>query len=171
MKKIFWIIASFSILNHVSAQTTVEMTNAFTIEGLVKKSLVVTLDSLKKYPTTSIDSIVITNHLGQRKSTLKNIKVIPVRNFLDQLEIEVESPKQLSEFYFVFTAADGYKVVFSWNEIFNNALGQEVYVICEKDGAGVEQLENRISIISRTDKMTGRRYVKSLKKITVKRSE
>ena len=68
-------------------------------------------------------------------------------------------------------ATDGYKVVFSWNEIFNNALGQEIYIIVEKNGTGVEKLEDRITIITPTDNMTGRRYVKSLKKITVKRAE
>lgn len=171
MKKLLLILITASIMNSLSAQKAVETTHEFVVEGLVKKNLIVTLDSIKKYPTTSIDSIVITNHLGQRKSTLKNIKVIPVKIFLDQLEIEVESPRFLSEVYFVFTATDGYTVVYSWNEIFNHPSGKEIFIICEKNGASIENLEDRISVISSTDVMTGRRYVKSLKKIVVKQVE
>ncbi|MCC6279691.1 MAG: hypothetical protein IT262_03760 [Saprospiraceae bacterium] len=48
MKKALWLIFICSVLHSVSAQKTMEATNAFTIEGIVKKSLVVTLDSLKK---------------------------------------------------------------------------------------------------------------------------
>lgn len=48
MKKALWLIIFYSIFHSVSAQKTMETTNAFTIKGLVKKSLVVTLDSLKK---------------------------------------------------------------------------------------------------------------------------
>lgn len=152
-------------------QQSIEPSNEFIIEGLVKKNLTVTLDSLKNYPTVAIDSIGITNHLGERKSSLDKITVVPLKIFLDKVEIEVETPKQLSEFYFVFVATDGYKVVFSWNEIFNNPLGQEVYIVCSRDGRKIENLNSRIAIFSKTDMMTGRRYVKGLQKIIVKRAE
>ena len=171
MQKAFLLLLAFSIIDKIPAQKTIEATNEFVIEGTVQKSLIVTIDSLKKYPTTQIDSIVITNHRGEKKSTLKNIAAVPIRNFLNKIEIEVESPKQLSEFYFIFVASDGYKAVFSWNEIFNNKLGQEIYIIMESDGKKIENLDGRISIFSRTDLMSGRRYVKGLKKIIVKRVE
>lgn len=169
--QIFCISLAFMISSLATAQKNIEASNAFTIEGMVKKSLTVTLDSLKKYPAVSIDSIGITNHLGERKSSLQNITVLPLKRFLDQIEIEVESPKQLSEFYFVFEATDGYKVVFSWNELFNNPLGNEVFIVCSRDGKGIEKMDSRIAVFCRTDQMTGRRYVKGLKKITVKRVE
>lgn len=171
MQKLFFVILAFLIINKASAQRAIEATNEFIIEGLIKKSIVVNIDSLKNYSTIKIDSVVITNHLGEKKSTLKNIAVIPLKNFLNKIEIETDRPKELSEFYFVFIASDGYKVVFSWNEIFNNKLGQEIYIIIERDGAKIENLDGRIAIFSRTDLMSGRRYVKGLKKIVVKRAE
>lgn len=171
MQKLFFVIIAFLIVNKASTQRAIEATNEFVIEGMIEKSIVVNIDSLKNYSPVRIDSVVITNHLGEKKSTLRNIAVIPLKYFLNKIEIETDRPKELSEFYFVFIASDGYKVVFSWNEIFNNKLGQEIYIIIEKDGKRIESLDDRISIISRSDLMSGRRYVKGLKKIVVKRAE
>lgn len=153
------------------AQKEVLRTTEFVVEGQIKKEWLINLDSLQTYPTVMVDSLVIKNHLGQRKSTLKDIKGIPIKSILSKVEILAESPKQLSEFYFVFLAADGYKVVYSWNEVFNNELGDGIYVIAWKEGKGIAELPDGISVFSRTDSMTGRRYVKGLKKIIVKRAE
>jgi len=56
----------------LSAQKeNIPATENFTIEGKVKKELTVSLADLSSYKSHSIDSIVITNHLGERRSTLK----------------------------------------------------------------------------------------------------
>ena len=102
---------------------------------------------------------------------LKNIKAVPLKPVLADLKIKAEQPRQLSEFYFVAIAADGYKVVFSWNEVFNNPLGNTISIIVEANGKQIQDLDNRIAILSPTDEMTGRRYVKSLEKIVVRRVE
>jgi len=129
------------------------------------------LDSLARFKSQKIDSVVIFNHLGQRKSTLQNLEVVPLREVLGSSVIKVESPKQLSEFYFVCEATDGYKVVFSWNEVFNNPLGDSIFIIVRRDGKTPEQRQEGIALLSPTDNMTGRRYVKNLGKITVRRAE
>lgn len=153
------------------AQKDIQATTEFTVEGQVKKALQVNLDSIKAWPTEKLDSLVIKNHLGQRKSVLRDIQGIPLKSILDKVEILSESPKQLSEFYFVFIAADGYKVVFSWNEVYNHPAGEGIYLIAGKDGKDIEALEDKISVFSQTDLMTGRRYVKGLKRIVVKQAE
>ena len=165
-------ITVFSLLFpfHLAAQKDMTLTEHFTIEGLVEREVVITFDSLMAYPSEYIDSIVITNHLGERKSVLHDLKVVPLLVFLKNSPIKVESPKQLSEFYLVFEASDGYKVVYSWNELFNSTKGQELYAIMEKDGKRFGDLPDRIAVITPTDFMTGRRYVKSLSKIKVMRA-
>ena len=164
------LIFSFFVLP-VSAQKSIKPSDEFVIDGMVKKEITLNLDSLKTYKATSIDSILITNHLGEKKSALKNIKAIKIKDILKNIEIDVENPKLLSEFYFVFIATDDYKVVFSWNEIFNNGLGDNIFLILEKNGKKIEELDDRIAVLSPSDLMTGRRYVKGLKKIVVKRVE
>ena len=88
---------------------------------------------------------------------------------MDKVEIDSETPRVLSEYYFVCTASDNYKVVFSWNEIFNNDTGKSVYIITSVEGKTASALDSRIALVSPKDQMTGRRYVKGLQKIVVER--
>ncbi|HEX6170363.1 MAG TPA: hypothetical protein VFZ33_11745 [Chitinophagaceae bacterium] len=75
-----------------------------------------------------------------------------------------ENHKVLSGYYFVCIASDEYKVVFSWNEIFNSDVGKSVYIITGQDGNWAYVLDNRIALVSSKDHMTGRRYVKDYRK-------
>lgn len=159
-----------AVVGSMSGQKNIPPTESFTMEGLVEKPLTITWENLLARPVSSLDSVVITNHLGEVKSTLRGLKVVPLLPILKEINIQVESPKQWSECYFVFEAVDGYKVVFSWNELFNSQKGQEIYAIVGKDGKSLKDLPERIAILSPTDFMTGRRYVKNLSKIKVLRA-
>ena len=161
-----FVLTGFSL----SAQKeNIPATENFTIEGKVKKGLTISLADLSSYKSYSIDSIVITNHLGERRSTLKKVKGVLLKDILDKVEIDSETPKVLSEYYFDCMASDNYKVVFSWNEIFNNDTGRSVYIITSVDGKPASTLDSRIALVAPKDQMTGRRYVKGLQKIVVER--
>jgi len=150
-------------------QKPIPATENFTIEGKVKKEMTVSFADLSSYKSYSIDSIVITNHLGERRSTLKNVKGILLKDILSKVDIDSEDPKMLSEYFFTCTVADNYKVVFSWNEIFNNDLGKSIFILNGNDGKSASALDNRIALVSQNDYTTGRRYVKGLQKIVVER--
>jgi hypothetical protein len=169
LKKTIIVCICLLKIGYLSAQSTIPETTSFLIEGLIEKEVLINIDSLRHYPTILLDSVVILNHKGEIKSTMRQLSVIPIKALMQQIKIKTESPKQLSEFYFVFEASDGYKVVYSWNEIFNTKNGGAVYIIMEKAGVKERALDDFIAIITPNDLMTGRRYIKSLKKITVKR--
>ena len=170
--KIILLLLSLTLAAYPStAQNNTAPTDLFTIEGAVEKTIVINLDSLMSKPAIDLDSVVITNHLGASRSVLKGLKVVPLLDLLQHVSIKVESPKQLSEYYFVLEANDGYKVVFSWNELFNSQKGREVYAIAGKEGKVLAELPDRIAIITPTDFMTGRRYVKSLNSIIIRRAD
>src|SRR4030095_3136382 len=106
-----------SMVFSVSAQKeNIPTTESFTIEGRVKKEMTISLADLSSYKSYSIDSIVITNHLKERRSSLKKVKSVLLKDILDKIEIDAENHKVLSEYYLVCIASDNYKVVFSWNE-------------------------------------------------------
>ena len=159
-----------SVVFSVSAQKeNIPTTENFTIEGKVKKSMTISLADLTTYKSHSIDSIVITNHLGEKRSTLKKVKAILLKDILDNVEIDAENHKVLSEYFLVCMGSDNYKVVFSWNEIFNSDAGKSVYLLTGHDGKWAYVLDNRIALVSTKDQMTGRRYVKGLQKIIIER--
>ena len=158
-----------TVFSSSAQKENIPTTENFSIEGKVKKSLTVSLADLTSYKSYSIDSIVITNHLGETRSSLRNVKGVLVKDILNKVEIDAETPKVLSEYYFVCIASDNYKVVFSWNEIFNSATGKSVYILTGHEGKPASALDNRIALVSPKDEMTGRRYVKGLQKIVIER--
>ena len=150
-------------------QLKVNPTEAFTVIGKVKKEVTFTISDLQNYESKKISDVVISNHLGEVKGTSKYLKGILLKDILSRIEFDAESPKVLSEFYLTCIANDGYKVVFSWNEIFNTSTGDNLYLITSKDGKELKDMDDRILIISTTDFKTGRRNVKGLAKIIVDR--
>jgi len=144
-------------------------THSFVISGEVRSPLTVGVDDLKKFPEVSIGDLVITNHLGEKKSDATGLKGILLKQILQTAELKSENPKVLSTFYFVLRASDGYQVVYSWNELFNTVVGETVYVITEKNGKTLAQMDDAILVVSTRDYKTGRRNVKGLAGILVAR--
>lgn len=168
MKKLFILIFVLAGLSS-SAQEKIDPTDKFSVGGAVKNQLTVSLNDLKAYKTYNTDSVVITNHLLQKKHTIKNLQGVLLKDILDKAEIVSETPKVLSEFYIICIASDNYKVVFSWNEIFNTQTGGSVYILTGHDGKEAAATDDRITLISPNDKATGRRLVKGLQKIIVEK--
>ncbi len=141
----------------------------FTVEGRIKKPMTVDLNSLKAFHTVTIDSIIIYNHLMERKSSIKKVKGVPLKELLAKLEIDAETPKVLSEYYLVCTATDNYKVVLSWNEVFNSKTSSNFLVLTSFEPSPAKQEKGNIALIAPGDEASGRRFVKGLSKISILR--
>ena len=157
------------ISSGVYAQETKSVSNQFIIDGRVNNHITFSLKDAKDFRTISIDSFVIYNHMHERKRALKNIKGILLTDLLKKAGIDETNVKLFSEYYFTCVAVDGYKVVFSWNEIFNTEIGNHIIIVTEEDGLNGEAMPDRIALLSAMDYSTGRRYVKGLQKIIVDR--
>lgn len=155
----------------LQAQKAITPTDTVTISGVVKMKKTFTLADLEALPVTEVGEFIIYNHRGEAKDTLRDIRGVPLKTLLATTELTCDEPKSLSEFYFVLAASDGYKVVLSWNEIYNTEIGDRFYIVTEMGGKKGERLEQRILFLSAEDKMTGRRYIKALERIEVKRIE
>ena len=151
----------------VSAQKKIETTDQFIIEGKVKNELSLSLKDLTALTPVAVDSIIIYSHLMEPRKTIRHIKGVLLKDVIDKAGINSDSPKLLSEFYITCIASDNYKVVFSWNEIYNSPGGEQIFIITGADGKTGDQMQDRIAILSAADKATGRRYVKSLQKIVI----
>lgn len=153
------------------SQVSPDTTHTITISGEIQREIRVSTAELKTYPLVELGDVTITSHLGVVKKTMKGVKGVRAKDVLATLELRADSPKVWSEFYFVFTATDGYHVVFSWNELFNNPAGESVFFILERDGQPIDALDDSIALLATTDVQTGRRYVKGLKTIAVRRAD
>ncbi len=151
-----------------SAQGKVVTTSNLKVTGEVKTTQVFSIYQLEQLSSISIDSFVVYNHLMEKRGVIRNIEGVRVKEILSQVEILSESPKKLSEYYFVFIASDNYSVVYSWNEIFNSPTGENIFIVTEKEGKKMQDQDDAISVLCTSDKATGRRYVKGLQEISVR---
>ena len=151
------------------SQPTIESTNQIIVSGLVDKPLTITYTGLEKEKIVSIGDFKVTNHLGEFKKEYKNVKGVLLLDVLKNLTITATNPKLLSEYYFVFKASDGYSAVFSWNELFNTEIGNTFFLVVEADHKSQKESTEKILMISTKDFKTGRRHIKGLQSIEVKR--
>ncbi|HEY0741335.1 MAG TPA: hypothetical protein VGD40_07735 [Chryseosolibacter sp.] len=146
-------------------------TRSFTIKGKVKNEISISEDQLTKHTVQTIGTVNITNHKGELKGKAKDMSGVLLRDILQKVELDEDNPKYFSEYYFVCTGTDNYKVVFSWNELFNTSVAQRVFIVTQKDRKNMLDDEEGILMISADDFRTGRRYVKNLETIQVRRAE
>ncbi|GGG74911.1 hypothetical protein GCM10007415_03070 [Parapedobacter pyrenivorans] len=129
------------------------------------KKTTLTFEKLTGVTLQSLDRLRIYNHAGEYRSTLKGVKGALLKNVLTDMALGEESPKVLSEYYIVCIATDGYKVVFSWNELFNTPIGDNVLVVTNIKEATNGKQGGELALLSPEDIATGRRYVKQLQTI------
>lgn len=141
------------------------------VTGEVHQELKFTFANIESIPSKTIGDVTITNHLGEPRGTAKNLSGILIKDLLKDIELKEDSPKLFSEFYFVFSASDNYKVVYSWNEIFNSPTGENLFLITSKDGKGIREIEESILVLTPSDYKTGRRHIKGTNRILVQRAE
>lgn len=120
-------------------------------------------------PLQNIGDLKIVNHDGEFRRDYKELKGVLLTDILKNVEISVSAPRYLSECYIIMKATDGYSVVFSWNELFNTEIGLNVYVVMEADGKSLKNSTEKMLLVSSKDFKTGRRHVKGLKSIEIKR--
>lgn len=168
--KHFLVILSFFFLPAYSfAQQKTGPTDSILISGLVDSAFFITYSNLAKVKNVEIGNFTVTNHLGEIKKEYRHLKGVALLDLLNKIKITEPNPKVLSEFYLIFRGADGYAVVFSWNELFNTETGKTIYIVTEADDKSFVNNPDRILLISTKDFKTGRRHIKNLKNIEIKR--
>lgn len=170
MKQIYLLFVAAILSFSVFAQKENKPTETITITGEIVKELNISLDQLIEMKNVKVNDLVITNHLGEKKGEARKMKGVLIKEVLKDLSLKEDNPKLFSEFYFTFIASDGYKAVYSWNELFNSPTGDHVYIIVSKDGISAKEMKERILVLNTTDFKTGRRYIKGLQQIVVNRT-
>jgi len=167
MKKLLILFLLCSGAAFAQEKTEYKTTHRFTITGQIKKESVINLDSLNAYPLKDLGEIRVTNHLGDFKHNDEKLKGVLLKDILIHSQLNAASPKLYSQFYFVCVGSDGYKVVYSWNELFNTQVGDNVFILMEKNGIKADKLPESLQMASMLDQKTGRRYLHNLDKIIV----
>ncbi|MYM39133.1 molybdopterin-dependent oxidoreductase [Duganella qianjiadongensis] len=136
------------------------------VQGAVEQAQTLDLPALRQLVQQHPASVTLKRQPDGVSSTLRGVRL---RDLLAQARIVSKDHNDVKKTIIIATASDGYAVVFSWSELFNSALSEDVLVYLEKDGAALGDDEGRIALISAQDLRTGPRHVKWLQRIDVKK--
>lgn len=145
------------------------VTEQMKISGAVEKSLVLSVADLKQFPPQSVGEIPIVCQSGANLGKIENLKGVLLRDILEKAVVVSKSHNDVKKMAIIATASDGYKVVFSWSEVFNSPLGESIIVFYERNGLPLDDDEGRIALVSAKDIRTGPRHVKWLDGIEVRK--
>jgi len=169
LKYCITILLVLSALITQAQHNPVPPTTEFTIKGAVKNELRITISDLQRFKQDALGSVTIKNKKGEEKGEAKNMKGVLLKTLLDSAGIYTEKHKEYSELCVILTASDDYRNIYSWNELYNTSIGDHVYIITEMDGKLIDKMESRILVMSLSDINSGRRHLKGLAKIEVKK--
>jgi hypothetical protein len=145
------------------------VTDKVAIGGAVEHPLTLSVAELKAFPPQQLGNLPVVCQSGATTSTIENLKGVRLRDILEKANVVSQAHNDVKKMVVVASASDGYKVVFSWSEIFNSPVGEGVLVFFERDGKPLDEGEGRIALISAKDLRTGPRHVKWLNQIEVKK--
>lgn len=168
------LISAFLLLAVVSANAqtnVVPPTSEFTVKGFVKNELTLRTKDLAQFKQEDLRDAVIRNQKGEQKRVARGVKGILLKTVLEKANIHAEKPKEYSGIYIVLTASDGYKNVYSWNELFSTEVGKHIYIVMEEGGNTIDQLPGRIQVMSLGEYNSGNRNLRGLAKIEVRKAE
>ena len=137
------------------------------VTGRVTTPLELGMEQLRAMDTEEIADLLIICGDGDPKGTIRNCKGVLLENIIRMADVIKEEHNDTKKMFIVVSANDGYKVVFSWQEIFNTAVGGGVMILIERDGKPLDREQGQLELISAEDYFTGSRYVKGLKNIEV----
>lgn len=137
------------------------------VKGTVNNEIVLTVDSLKKMKTVTLNNSNVVCQSGATTSKYNTRTGVLLKDIIDKAVIKQENHKDRN-FIIVARATDNYKATFSWAEIYNNPTGLNTYVLFEEDGKPIES-HGRLKLLCANDIKTGPRQVIWLKSIEISR--
>lgn len=149
------------------AGTTDHVEQRVQIIGRVAQPLSIPSTTLCAMDTVDTGTLPMICGSGEPKGKIGNCRGVLLAELINLAEVVVREHNDTKKMIVVVASDDGYKTVFSWQEIFNSINGEGILVILEKDGQPLYQGNGEVDLISSRDHLTGPRYVRRLKTIEI----
>lgn len=137
------------------------------VSGEIQKPALITLANIQRFNVRQVSqkqNIVCAS--GEIKKEIKSFKGVLLREIIDSCHVALEKKKERGQFYVYVVASDGYKVIFSLNELLYGPAADQTWLIFEENGKPITE-DGRFVVICNSDKITGPRHVKWVEKIIV----
>jgi cytochrome c551/c552 len=146
------------------------VTERVTVSGAVEHPLDLSVDDLRKASALNLKEVALVSQAPAKAGRTEIFRGVLLRTLLEKAVVLAPGRHDLKKIVIVAKASDDYAVVFTWNEVFNTAVGDGVLVYVDKDGKPLGEDEGRIAMISTKDIRLGARHVRWLKDIEVRKA-
>ncbi len=125
------------------------------------------MEELLSRETVEVKDLLVACGSGEPKGNIAACRGVLLTDILGQAGVIVTEHNDTKKMFVTASSADGYTTVFSWQELFNTAVGEGVLVVLERDGSPVHHGQGQVDLLSARDYLTGPRYVKRLANLKV----
>ena len=137
------------------------------IIGRVAAPVTLTLSELRRMDGIDIADMPINCGSGEPRGRTGRLRGVLLTDVIGRAEVLTLEHNDTKKMVIIATAADGYKTVFSWQEIFNSPNGDGVIVAQEKDGQPLYADYGGADLFSSRDHLSGPRHVRKLATIEI----
>lgn len=135
--------------------------------GQVEQERSFSLGQLQSMDRLVSDEMLFACGSGMSKGRVGPCSGVLLTDILNVTGVVTPESSDTKKMFVIAASDDGYRTVFSWQELFNSENGQGVMVILEKDGIPICEENGRVDLFSSKDFLTGPRYVKNLKTLEI----
>ena len=137
------------------------------ITGRLTTPRLVDWQQLAAMASVEIDGLQMICGSGEPKGAIGHCKGVLLADIINSVDVLITDHNDTKKMYIIASADDGYKTVFSWQEIFNTATGEGVMVVLEKGHKALDGDRQVVDLLSTRDFLTGPRHVRDLSTIEI----
>lgn len=138
------------------------------VGGWVRQPLRLDVAALQARGPQAVDFQVLCTFDGAHGESLR-LQAVPLAPLIDEALPAFEHRTDFKRVAIVAESAEGYRALFSWNELFNTPVGAGVMVAFAPPDQPAPAHRGAFALISRHDLHTGPRYVRQLAFVEVVR--
>jgi DMSO/TMAO reductase YedYZ molybdopterin-dependent catalytic subunit len=158
--------AAAAVAPQAWAQTDPAHTPLLHVGGAVQTPLALTREQLEALPWRAYAETREVQQDGQTVKLSVSYQGLPLRDLLDRAVLSPDR-RTVRRAVVLLTARDGYRVSFSWGELYNSALGDSVILVRAQDGRDLIATDGLPVLRSLQDTRSGPRHVRWLERIDV----
>jgi len=145
---------------------TNDKTAAIRIIGQVTAPVSLPLAELRRMDSREVDDLPMICGDGEPKGRTGRCRGVLLADVIGRAKVLTVDHNDTKKMFVTVAADDGYKAVFSWQEIFNSPNGAAIFVVFAKDGQMLND-GGGVDLLAACDHLTGPRSVHNLAVIEI----
>jgi DMSO/TMAO reductase YedYZ molybdopterin-dependent catalytic subunit len=143
------------------------VTRILEVKGAVNHPLRLTAEELGAMELTEVRDVNMICGSGRSEGFIESYRGVRLTEVLNRADVIMRVHDSPNYLYVTAMSSDGRWALFSYQELFNTSVGEQVIVIIEKNGQPLGDDEGKIALISANDTRSGQRKMRYLKSVEV----